>query len=372
MIATGLRNAPDTTSPQIVSLSPVDNAIDVDPATHLTVEFNEPVVPGMGTVRIYDAEGVEVEAIDIQTQFSQFTFSGDGRRVTINPSIDLLPGDYSIRLTTGLFKDTANNPSALMAGTRAWSFSTGAAVLLPPTMTPESDSNLTDDWDTGSPIALSLSTSAPGEDALFASTVFASTGQTINFSKGEPGATWRGSKGMDLTRGTSGNDVYNLADGNDRSNGRGGNDQINGGSGNDRLRGGSGDDELNGASGNDFLVGGEGNDVLIGGTGKDRLMGGSGRDRFVYGEVAEGDDKIRGFNPAQDVLDLRDIFTQPGFGSDRTSAPLSQFIRLERIGSHTQIQVDLDGKGVATTFVVLVTLQGIQSDSITARNFVIA
>ncbi|WP_179228434.1 hypothetical protein [Leptolyngbya ohadii] len=30
--------------------------------------------------------------------------------------------------------------------------------------------------------------------------------------------------------------------------------------------------------------------------------------------------------------------------------PLSQFIRLERIGSHTQIQVDLDGKGVATTF----------------------
>ncbi len=91
------------------------------------------------------------------------------------------------------------------------------------------------------------------------------------------------------------------------------NDALNGGEGNDTLSGGDGNDALRGEGGNDFLVGGNGNDVLIGGVigtvEIDTLDGGAGADTYAvqnfYGGFGDSDYAlIRGFNTAQDVIEL--------------------------------------------------------------------
>ncbi|WP_263618264.1 calcium-binding protein [Pseudooceanicola nanhaiensis] len=70
-----------------------------------------------------------------------------------------------------------------------------------------------------------------------------------------------------------------------------------------QLRGGDGDDVLTGGGGDDRLDGGAGDDILLDGAGADTLIGGAGADVFVM--VQDGArDRIEGFNPGEDRLDL--------------------------------------------------------------------
>ena len=106
----------------------------------------------------------------------------------------------------------------------------------------------------------------------------------------------------DVIHGRGGNDTLSGGRGDDRLFGVAGNDTLNGGAGRDRLEGGAGNDRLFGNAGNDTLVGGNGRDVLDGGPGHDLLVGGAGADRFVFNA---GRDRIRDFDRAEDVIDLR-------------------------------------------------------------------
>lgn len=83
----------------------------------------------------------------------------------------------------------------------------------------------------------------------------------------------------------------------------GGNDIAQSGEGNDKVFGGEGDDTLMGEDGDDKIKGGEGNDIITGGVGNDVLSGGKDADTFVFA-VGDGEDKIRGFNIDEDVIQI--------------------------------------------------------------------
>ncbi|NBZ88693.1 beta strand repeat-containing protein [Stagnihabitans tardus] len=89
----------------------------------------------------------------------------------------------------------------------------------------------------------------------------------------------------------------------------GGGDTISGfrivlGSGlDDSLGGDSAENTLRGGAGNDVIRGLGGADLIEGGTGDDTLEGGLGPDRFLMG-AGFGADRIEGFVPGQDIIDL--------------------------------------------------------------------
>jgi Ca2+-binding RTX toxin-like protein len=83
-----------------------------------------------------------------------------------------------------------------------------------------------------------------------------------------------------------------------------GNDLVN------RLAGNEGANLLRGLGGNDNLLGAGGADTLDGGAGRDALTGGAGADMFLFGNPADGPDKVVDFAPGVDVL----AFVAASFG----------------------------------------------------------
>ncbi|WP_394753432.1 calcium-binding protein [Crenothrix sp.] len=102
------------------------------------------------------------------------------------------------------------------------------------------------------------------------------------------------------------------------------NNVLTGNAGNNTLNGLAGIDKLSGLAGNDKLNGGDGNDTLIGGEGADILTGGLGKDTYDLTETTASSDTVivglnttfnintyladtdvvKGFNPANDKLDV--------------------------------------------------------------------
>lgn len=117
-----------------------------------------------------------------------------------------------------------------------------------------------------------------------------------------------------------------------------------------------GNDELYGGAGNDILYGQGGNDVLVGGKGSDTLYGGTGNDQFVWLLDDEGTvtapavDTVMDFGMAEtaatttgngkDVLVLNDLLV----GEDDLGADLSKFLRVEKDGNDTVIQIHTHGQ----------------------------
>ncbi len=216
----------------------------------------------------------------------------------------------------------------------------------------------------------------------------------IDFSKSKKGITLKAKKGQllrgtsrsDILKGTKGSDRINSGghrdsrskdklygfNGNDRLKAGGGNDHADGGRGNDFLQGGKGRDLLRGSDGIDRLLGGKGDDLLIGGNGGDTLIGGKGRDMFVFGNVNEGQDAIADFNPSEDVIDLRSLFSQPQFAGATSYVRYLKYVQLTQVGASTEIKVDADGSRVGSTFTTLATLNNIGIGAVSSRNFVIS
>ena len=116
----------------------------------------------------------------------------------------------------------------------------------------------------------------------------------------------------------------------------------------DTLTGGPGDDTINGLAGNDTLDGGAGNDVIIGGQGNDNLTGGAGADtfRWLLGDNgpkgnSRARDTVTDFDPASDVLDLRDLLV----GENHTAGigNLNTFIDITVSGGNTILRISHDG-----------------------------
>jgi Ca2+-binding RTX toxin-like protein len=126
--------------------------------------------------------------------------------------------------------------------------------------------------------------------------------------------------------------------------------QINGANGNDTISGLGGDDFIAGDRGADRLIGGNGDDTLFGGLGNDRLIGSGGRDIFVL-QSGNGRDTITDFQNGQDFIGL--------------SGGLSfSDLDINQITNASQIIV-------SSTQEILVNLNNITADQITATDFTI-
>ncbi|MBI4781195.1 MAG: type I secretion C-terminal target domain-containing protein [Oscillatoriophycideae cyanobacterium NC_groundwater_1537_Pr4_S-0.65um_50_18] len=190
----------------------------------------------------------------------------------------------------------------------------------------------------------------------------------------------RGGSKQDTLRGFGGNDRLLAGKGNDRLLGGTGKDDLRGGFGKDRLLGGSDNDRLFGGSKNDRLLGGKGNDrlrgdrgddVLTGGLGRDILVGGGGKDTFTFNSLKEKGDRIRGFDSANDLIDLRGIFKASPFKGDNRFARYHDFVKLVQVGANTQVQIDADGSGSGTQFTTLVTVEKTAIGNVRSTNFII-
>lgn len=225
-----------------------------------------------------------------------------------------------------------------------------------------------------------------------------------------------GGDGIDQLSGGEGNDILNgendndtLSDdgsiGDNQLNGGNGNDylrtsgigknQLNGGNGNDTLSGGSGSDELNGGDGNDLIEvyfgyanlqsnsrqisvnGGNGHDKIIvqGGNGTFSgsllVSGGNGIDTFYAPNVTRNTpyivtDFISGAKG--DYIDLNSEYFYYFNGKN----PFGEigFARLLQRGQDTVVQIDTDGPTGLRQFQDVLVLQGVQSSSLTAANFI--
>ncbi|HEY9629443.1 MAG TPA: hypothetical protein V6C84_19250 [Coleofasciculaceae cyanobacterium] len=169
-----------------------------------------------------------------------------------------------------------------------------------------------------------------------------------------------------------GNDRLSGGNGDDYLDGGRGRDFLEGGNGKDKLKGGKRSDQLQGDDDDDELIGQEGNDVLVGGDGEDVLSGGRGRDVFVCQSVKGGNDRVTDFKVKTDLLDLREIFVLKEFSALTAFAQFTEYVKLVKVGSDTQVRIDADGIGSSKTFVSVMTLEKVTTTSISAQNFVIS
>jgi len=228
---------------------------------------------------------------------------------------------------------------------------------------------------------------------------------TLDGSTGEPQVSITGSEGADNLSGTDSAEEIQALSGQDTVNGGLGNDTIDGGDGDDRLNGNQGNDSVIGGSGNDILNGNEGNDILNGGNGSDVLNGGNGSDNLAGGEDNDilnggnsvdtlsgdnGDDRLKG-NSGGDSLagGSGNDFLEGGFGFDTLNGGEGDDVFALRSGGGTDTILDFslesDRLSLANSLQftdlnftdnnillgeeVLVTLDGINTEQLTADNF---
>lgn len=225
--------------------------------------------------------------------------------------------------------------------------------------------------DSSSSTSGSDSSTAPETSTPVASSTFGSP-VTIDFTQGQAGINRQGNSAANDIVGTDNRDTLNGRGGNDRITGQNGNDRLNGAYGNDTLMGGSGQDFLSGGGGKDQLSGGDGSDILVGGAASDILSGGAAKDMFVFTAVAQGKDTITDFNTSEDVIDLRQIFAQTAFAGTANPDGFKQMVRVEQVGTNTEVRIDADGVGAGTTFKTLASLTGVSASSVTTSNFVVS
>lgn len=186
-----------------------------------------------------------------------------------------------------------------------------------------------------------------------------------------------GQQGPDVINGDNGTDAINGGLGRDRlaggkkadavTAGRA-NDVVNGNGGSDTLRGQKGRDRIHGGSQNDRILGGLGRDYIVGGGGADVITGGGGRDRFVYKSVNLVADQILDFQQ-QDLIELKSIFNKRGYSS---SNRFRRYVRLEKQGSNTIVQVDGNGNQKDGFQVIAVLSNQTTPFTVKASNFVVS
>ena len=115
----------DDSLPTIASISPPDDAVDVDPSANLVIVFTESMQKGTGNIviRRYDDDSI-FQTIDVNS--SLVNISGD--TVTINPT-DFSPRTYYVQIDEGALEDLSGNAFAGTNDKSAWNFTCGGADL---------------------------------------------------------------------------------------------------------------------------------------------------------------------------------------------------------------------------------------------------
>jgi serralysin len=118
--------ASDTTPPQLLSLTPADDASAVSGSANLVLRFNEPVQAGSGNIVI--RAGAQVLRSIAIGDASQVSVAGS--TVTIDPAADLPAGAaISVTVDAGALRDAAGNAHAGISSTSGWNFQVAAAAV---------------------------------------------------------------------------------------------------------------------------------------------------------------------------------------------------------------------------------------------------
>lgn len=127
----------DTTSPDLFSLSPVNNTTGLYPAVgSLQASFNEEVeLTGNGTVTIKNLDD-DSGALDIEFTLPSpaVTVSGDVLTIDLTSNLDI-GTNYAVRITGDAVSDTLGNAFAGISDDTTWAFSTAVENLNPPVIT---------------------------------------------------------------------------------------------------------------------------------------------------------------------------------------------------------------------------------------------
>lgn len=131
-----MRDAPaDTFPPTVNSFSPADNATGVDVNTDFTINFNEDVLIGTGSVFIKTSSGTTIHEIDVST----VSITGSSATFTLPDNLFRL-SNYFITIDASAFTDLVGNAYAGISTNIAWNFTTAnASDVNPPvaaTLTP--------------------------------------------------------------------------------------------------------------------------------------------------------------------------------------------------------------------------------------------
>jgi autotransporter-associated beta strand protein len=111
--------------PALSSTLPATNGTVLAPVAGLVATFDETVVAGSGSIELRrSSDGSLVEAFDVASS-SQLVFSG--AQLTIDPTNDLVPGQYYVLIPAGAIQDGSGNTFPGL-GVGNWSF-TVATVL---------------------------------------------------------------------------------------------------------------------------------------------------------------------------------------------------------------------------------------------------
>jgi Ca2+-binding RTX toxin-like protein len=129
-----------------------------------------------------------------------------------------------------------------------------------------------------------------------------------------------------------------------------------------------GDDILVGGTNDDILDGGDDNDTLVGGEGADTLTGGLGSDLLDYDGIADAGDTATEFETGtgKDAINIADILV--GYSGDGSDLDDLGFVELVGDDSAITIRVDMDGGG--NGYVNLVTLDGVDFDTVSVDTLV--
>lgn len=119
--------SPDNTPPTIMSLSPLDNVINVSTSSTISATFNENVVLGStGTISLFSGNGVLAETFTLPSSNIHVT----GSTVSIKPSTVLKDStEYYITMDNTVIKDLAGNNFSGISSPTEWNFTTAPAQV---------------------------------------------------------------------------------------------------------------------------------------------------------------------------------------------------------------------------------------------------
>jgi beta-glucanase (GH16 family) len=110
------------------------------------------------------------------------------------------------------------------------------------------------------------------------------------------------------------------------------------------------------------LDGGSGDDALFAGKGADILIGGIGQDRFVMNHIDTETDRIGDFEAGVDMLDMRQLFLEIGYGGSNPVA--EKYLSWSDNGAGgTDVFFDGDGQGAVAAHKI-VTLDDVASSKL--------
>ncbi|MEO3473717.1 clostripain-related cysteine peptidase [Roseomonas sp. CAU 1739] len=117
-------NGADSTAPQLVAMSPFDNATGVGVGSNLTFLFDEAVRAGTGNIHI-----ARTGFADILIPIGDPQVSFSGEVMTVNPTANLVANtSYKVSIDAGAVKDIVGNSFAGIGGGSTLDFTTSAAA----------------------------------------------------------------------------------------------------------------------------------------------------------------------------------------------------------------------------------------------------